>query len=52
MGNTRRLEEVSQEHHQEKVKRYRKIHELHAKKVEAQEVAELKNFARGLQKRL
>src|SRR5581483_10029033 len=34
MGNTRRLEEVSQERHQEKVERYRKIHELHAKKVD------------------
>lgn len=34
MGNTRRLEEMSQQRHQEKVERYRKIHELHAKKVD------------------
>jgi len=34
MGNTRRLEEVSRERHQEKVERYRKIHELHPKKVD------------------
>lgn len=34
MGNTRRLEEVSRERHQEKVERYRKIHERHAKKVD------------------
>ncbi len=34
MGNTRRLEEVSQQRHQERVERYRKIHELHAKKVD------------------
>ncbi|MBA2679284.1 MAG: transposase [Ktedonobacteraceae bacterium] len=34
MGNTMRLEEVSKERHQEKVERYRKIHELDAKKVD------------------
>lgn len=34
LGNTRQLEEVSRERHQEKVERYRKIHELHAKKVD------------------
>ncbi|GHO85937.1 ISL3 family transposase [Dictyobacter formicarum] len=34
MGNTKRLEEVSLQRHQEKVERYRKIHELHAKKVD------------------
>jgi transposase len=39
MGNTRRLEEVSQERHQERVERYRKIHELHAKKVDQGSIA-------------
>jgi transposase len=46
MGNTRRLEEVSQERHQEKVERYRKIHELHAKKVDQGIIARLVGTSR------
>nr|WP_165423032.1 ISL3 family transposase [Ktedonosporobacter rubrisoli] len=46
MGNTRRLEEVSRERHQEKVEMYRKIHELHAKKVHQGIIAQLVGTSR------
>jgi transposase len=46
MGSTRRLEEVSRERHQEKVERYRKIHELHAKKVHQGIIAQLVGTSR------
>ncbi len=46
MGNTRRLEEVSLQRHQEKVEMYRKIHELHAKKVHQGIIAQLVGTSR------
>lgn len=46
MGATKRLEEVSRERHQEKVERYQKIHELHAKKVHQGIIAQLVGTSR------
>ena len=46
MGQTKRLEEVSRERHQEKVEMYRKIHKLHAKKVHQGIIAHLVGTSR------